>query len=399
MALTDFQCKSAKPTNKTQKIFDGGGLYLEVTPAGGKYWKLKYRYLGKEKKLSIGPYPAYTLAEARLKREEYKKIILEGADPCQIKQEEKRQRLFDAENTLKSIAEEWHKHNSEKWSKNHARTVERRLEQDIYPALGKKPITEIKAPDIIHMVKKIEGRGAYEMARRSLQYLRQIYDYAYCHAIVDHNPVNHMKGVLKTSPPKHYASITIEELPVFLRDFKKNEARLFPQTMLAMELMMLTFVRTSELIKATWEEFDLENAVWLIPAKRMKMKKDHVVPLSTRSVEILRDLHRMNGHRRYVFPSKTNPRNPMSNNTILAALRRMGYSGIMTGHGFRSLAMTAIMEKLGYQFEIPDAQLAHSKGGSVRSAYDRTRYLDQRKQMMQDWADYIESLSVSDTKT
>ena len=398
MALSEAKCKNTKPQSKTQRLFDGGGLYLEVTPAGGKYWKLKYRYLNKEKKLSMGAYPIFSLAEARLKREEAKRLLAEGQDPCQAKQEEKRQRLFDAENTFGSIAMEWHKHNQVKWSKNHSRTVERRLEQDVLPYLARKPLVDLKAPDIIHVVKKIEDRGAYDVARRALQYINQIYDYAYCHGVVNENPVPRLKGILKTAPKKHQPCIDLKDLPEFLSVFRKNDARLFPQSMLAMELLMLTFVRTSELIKATWDEFDLEEKVWLIPAKRMKMKKDHIVPLSDRALEIVKELKAMNGHRTYVFPSKTNPRNHMSNNTILSALRRMGYANVMTGHGFRSLAMSGIVEKLGYPEGIPDRQLAHTKKSSVMAAYNRAEFLDQRAKMMQDWADYLKDIELNNAK-
>ncbi|NCC23158.1 MAG: DUF4102 domain-containing protein [Alphaproteobacteria bacterium] len=392
MALTDKECKAAQPGPKSRKLTDGSGLYLEVTPSGGKYWKLKYRYLGKEKKLTIGPYPIISLQEARFKREDARRQLIDGIDPGQIKLEKKRQRLFDAQNTFKAVAESWQDHNALKWSENHARTVRRRLEQDVYPELGRKPLADIKPPDIIHMVKKIEDREAYEMARRALQYVRQVYDYGICHAIVDRNPVTHMRGILKTAPKENFAAIDIRQLPELVGKLNRNEARLFPQTLYAMKLLMLTFVRTSELIKARWEEFDLENAMWVIPAARMKTRRDHLVPLSGTALSILRDLKRLNGHRPYVFPSKTDPRNHMSNNTILAALRRMGYSGIMTGHGFRALAMTAIVERLGYPDHIPDRQLAHARKNQVMAAYNRAEFLDQRRRMMQDWADYLDTI-------
>ncbi len=392
MTLTDKECKTAKPAPKSRKLTDGSGLYLEVTPSGGKYWKLKYRYLGKEKKLTIGPYPIISLQEARFKREDAKRQLIEGIDPGQVKLEEKRQRLFDAQNTFKAVAENWQDHNGLKWSENHARTVRRRLEQDVYPVLGRKPIADIKPPDIIFMVKRIEDREAYEMARRALQYVRQVYDYGICHAIVDRNPVTHMRGILKTAPKENFAAIDIRQLPELVGKLNRNEARLFPQTLYAMKLLMLTFVRTSELIKARWEEVDFENAMWVIPAPRMKTRRDHLVPLSNTSLSILRELKRLNGHRPYVFPSKTDPRSHMSNNAILAALWRMGYSGTMTGHGFRALAMTAIVERLGYPDHIPDRQLAHARKNQVMAAYNRAEFLDQRCQMMQDWADYLDTI-------
>lgn len=395
MPLTDVQCRNAKPDAKPIRMFDGGGLYLEVTPAGGKHWKQKYRNVaGKEKKLSIGSYPAIGLKDARIKRDEAKRLLYEGKDPCELKKEAKRKQLFDANNTFRAVAEDWIISKEDGWSENHLKTVKRRLEMDIFPKLGKRPIAHILAPEIVKTVKEIEERGAYETARRAIQYIRQIYDYAYCHAVVEKNPATHMTGILKTAPKSHFATINADELPALIKSLKHNEARMFPQTVLAFELMMHTFVRTSELIKTPWSEIDLDSDVWIIAADRMKgqkhHKKKHIVPLTPRTKEIFRELHRLNGHREFVFPSKTNPRNHMSNNTILSALRRMGYAGIMTGHGFRSLALTTIIEELGYPFEVPDAQLAHSKKGSVRKAYDRTQYLDQRKKMMSDWSNYLQ---------
>lgn len=390
MKLNYTKCEAAQPQAKTYKLADGGGLYLEIKPNGSKLWRLKYRYLGKEKKLAIGQYPRTSLAEARQRREEAKKQLEGGLDPSALKQERKRQLMAEAENTFEKAAWKWHEHNKGAWSENHARTVERRLETDILPVIGKRPLRELKPKDILAMAKTIEDREAYEIARRAVQYCSQIFRYAILHDLAEYNPAPDIKGALKNYTKGHYAAFDYRELPAFLDKFRQNDARLFPQTRQALELMMLTFVRTSELIKARWEEIDLENATWMIPAARMKMRRDHIVPLSRQAVALLKEVKKASGHRELVFPSQKNPRKPMSNNTILMALGRMGYRGIMTGHGFRALAMSTIKEKLGYRHEVIDRQLAHAHTRQVDAAYDRAQFLEERIKMMQDWADYLD---------
>jgi len=391
MALTDLQCRNSKPTDKAQKLFDGGGLYLEITPKGAKHWRLKYRYLGKEKKLCIGPYPLYPLIEAREIRDMVKKQLRSGIDPAALKIAERRRKEMEQNNTFEKVALAWAAHNNNVWSTNHARTVETRLNQDIFLVIGKKPISQITAIDLLGVVRKIEKREAYEVARRCLQYCSQIFRFAILNGHTDRNPAPDLKGALKSVPKSNYAAFDAAELPNFIEKFRRNDARLFPQTRIAVELMMLTFVRTSELIKATWDEFDLEEGIWRIPASKMKMKREHLVPLSSQAIILLKQLQEMNGKRQWVFPSLRTHRKHMSNNTILTALARMGYRGIMTGHGFRSLAMSTVMEKLDYRFEVPDRQLAHKAKGPLGESYNRAQFLDERKAMMQDWADYIDN--------
>lgn len=394
MALTDTACRNAKPRNKAYKISDSGGLYLEVAPGGSKLWRWKYRYNQKEKRLALGAYPEVTLAEARESRDKARKLLNAGQDPSLAKQEAKRMALASAANTFKAVALEWHEKHKARWSENHSRTVLRRLEQDIFPEIGNLPIKDISTPRLAMAIEKIEKRGAQEMARRSLQYCRGVFVYAKLQGKVETNPADvKAKDFLAPMKSGNYAAMEYKELPVFLSKLYRNEARLFPQTKIAMELLLLTFVRTSELIKARWEEIDFKNAVWVIPAARMKMKRDHIVPLSKQSLELFKQLKILNGHRDWVFPSLREPKNHMSNNAILVALKRMGYGGIHTGHGFRALAMTTIMEELGYRHEVPDIQLAHAKGDSIRRAYDRTKFLPERKKMMQQWADHIEKIA------
>jgi integrase len=393
MKLTKKACDNAKPKEKPYKLTDGGGLYLEIAPTGSKYWRLKYRYGGKEKRLALGVFPLVSLAEARDKRDAAKKQLAAGVDPSVVKQEEKRQTALNAENTFEAIGREWHAHNLEKWSYNHAQTILRRLEMDVFPSIGNTPMKNITAPHILKMVRDIEKRGAHEMARRAVQVCGQVFRYAIVTGRAEYNPAGDMRGALKPVKKGHYAALEAKDLPEFLSKLSRNDARLFPLTRQAVELLMLTFVRTSELIKAKWEEFDFDGATWIIPAERMKMRQAHIVPLSKQVLAILAEIREQNPRRAYVFPSQTNPQSHMSNNTILFALGRMGYRGKATGHGFRALAMSTIKEKLSYRHEVVDRQLAHAHRNTVDAAYDRAKFLDERKVMMQEWADYLEAVA------
>ena len=391
--LTDKLCKNATVEGKSKRIFDGGGLYLEVTPAGGKYWRLKYRFNQKEKRLALGVYPAVSLAEAREKRESAKKSLMGGTDPSYLKQEEKRLSGLNSENTFEAIAREWHEHSLDRWSKDHGTTILHRLEQDVFPAFGKVPLKEVTAPRILGMLRTIEKRGAHEVARRAMQVCGQVLRYGVVTGRVDRDPTSDLRGALKPFKKGHYAALETNEIPEFLQKLYRNDTRLFPLTRLAVELLMLTFVRTSELIESKWEEFDLDKATWHIPAERMKMRKSHIVPLSKQVLSILNEVKLLSGNREFVFPSQIDPRKHMSNNTILFALGRMGYRGKATGHGFRALAMSTIKEQLGYRHEVVDRQLAHAHRNSVDAAYDRAKFLDERRKMMQEWADYLEAVS------
>jgi integrase len=371
-------------------------MYLFVKPNGSRLWQMKYRFSGKEKVLSLGVYPQVTLQEAREERDKARKLLSLGQDPSLAKQEKKRLSAVSAANTFEAVAMEWHQKNKGKWSENHAGTVLRRLERDIFPAIGNVPIKDITTPRLALVIEGIEKRGAHDVARRALQYCRAVFSYAAVTGRVQSNPAIFKASDILTSYKKgHFAAMEAKDLPAFLAKLYSNEARLFRQTQLAMELMMLTFVRTNELIKAQWSEFDFEKRIWLIPAKRMKMKRDHIVPLSKQAMEILEELKIQNGHRPYVFSGQRNPKEHMSNGGILMALDRMGYRGVHTGHGFRALAMSTIMEELEYPYDVVDVQLAHGKKSDVEAAYNRARYIKQRTQMMQDWADYIERLAAS----
>lgn len=391
MKLTDALCKKHKPTQKPQKLFDGGGLYLEINPSGGRHWKLKYRYAGKEKKLALGGYPLISLKEAREKRDEAKKLLLRNIDPSLVKHEMKLSGFENAANTFETIATEWHEVAKCKWSIDYAETILKRMKADIFPTIGTIPIKNITPPILLNALKQIENRGVFETTKRARQYCSQIFRYAVATGRTDRDISVDIIGAFKHIRVEHHSALDVNDLPEFLNKLSTNKARLFLQTRIAIELMLLTFVRTAELLEAKWVEFNFTDKVWIIPAERMKMRKAHIVPLSEQAIKILEYLKKENGSWEYILPGQKAPQKPMSNNTILYALYRMGYKGKTTGHGFRALAMTAIKEQLGYRHEVVDRQLAHAHRNSVDAAYDRAQFLDERKKMMQEWADYIDT--------
>ncbi len=396
MKLNDRKCKNAKPEKKPYKVSDGGGLYLLVTPDGSKYWRQKYRYFDKEKLLAFGVYPLVSLADAREKRETAKKQLISGNDPSSVKRSDRRQAMQAAANTFRAVALEWHENQNGKWTPKHSANVMRRLEIDIFPHVGSRPIAEIDPPELLNSVlRKIEKRDALDVVARVKQICGQIFRYGVATGKCSRDPTSDLKGALKTGKTKHFASIDVKELPEFLEALDRNDARLFARTRRAIRLLMLTFTRTTELIHAKWDEFDLDEGMWQIPAERMKMGKPHLVPLSTQVIALLQEQKEETGHinTSWVFPSQVSPQDPMSNNTILFGIGRMGYKGRMTGHGFRALAMSTIKEKLGYRHEVVDRQLAHAPRSKVDRAYDRAQFLDDRKRMMQQWSDFVGKLA------
>ncbi len=395
MPLTNSACKSAKPSEKPRKLSDGKGLYLEVMPTGSKYWRLKYRFLGKENRLALGVYPEVTLKEARDLCDEARKLLNQNINPSEAKKEAKRQLRAEHINSFEEIAKQWLEHKKSDSSERYCKTILNRLELNLFPEIGKLPITSVTAVILLDALKLVEARGVFETTKRLRQYSNQIFDYAIANGLIENNPALHITKALKTKKVEHQKALPLEELPELLRRIDKNDARLYPQTRLALKLLILTFTRKKELAHAKWEEVNFEDKVWIIPAERMKMKKEHLVPLSKQSLEILKELHKLNENWDYVFPSQISPRKPMNEDTILRALYKLGYKGTATIHGFRALAMSTIMEKLGYRYEVPDRQLAHSRGNNVKAAYDRAEFLEDRIRMMQDWADYVEGLYIS----
>lgn len=393
MSLIELDCRHAKPKEKAYRLFDTGGLYLNVTPTGKRVWRFKYHIHGKEKLLTLGQYPSLSLVKAREKRDAAKEDLQNSIDPAAAKQQEKRLAKFNAAQTFELVGKEWHERYKSRWSKRHSENLLYRLEQYIIPCFGKVPLKDVTPPIVLSCVQKIENRGANELARRVLQLIGQVFRYAVITGRVERDITRDMKGALMRYSKGHFASIEVDQFPELIKKLNRNDARMYRQTILAMKLMMLTFVRTSELIGAQWDEINFEKAEWNIPAERMKMKTPHIVPLARQALEILQELKGMSGKSIYVFPSKTKANATLSNTAILMGLRRLDYYKKMTGHGFRSLAMGIIKEKLGYQHDVVDRQLAHLPRSKIDQAYDRAKFIPQRIKMMQDYADYIDSVS------
>jgi len=392
--LTDSRCRNIKPTNKEQKLFDGGGLYLKVKPNGSKTWHLKYRFAGKEKLLSFGKYPIISLSDARHKQSEAKQNIADNKDPSLLKKIEKNKLLAEYDNTFEKIAREWHTKQESYITVKYWKEKLHRLNQDIFPKIGNVPIDQITSPILLKVIQDIENRGASEMAKRALQVCSNIFDYGIATSRCNNNPSTALKNALQPKKTTHYPCIPIQEMPKLVKDIYTNTGRLYPTTLNALKFVMLVFVRNKELIGTKWQEFDFENKQWHIPAERMKMKIPHIVPLSKQVIELLENQKQYSRFAPddYTFPSQIKLNHHISNGTILKALERMDYKGRMTGHGFRTLAMTGIVEKLGYREKIPDLQLAHAERNKVMASYNRSELLAERTKMMQDWADYIDSL-------
>lgn len=395
MPLSELKIKAAKPREKAWKLTDGHGLYLEVMPSGSKYWRLKYRYLGKEKRLAIGVYPDTSLALARDKAAAARRLLAEGKDPSAEKQKARRTAILEAENTFEKLAREWFEKNLEKWTPKHAEAILYRLEKDVFSDIGNMPVREITPSRLLRTIQKIEARGAHELARRARGMCEQILAYGVATDRADQNPAHALRGTLAAFKRGHMAAIEIDEIPDFLQKLEKNDVRLYPQTRRATKLLMLTFVRTAELRFARWEEIDFDQAVWQIPAERMKMRRPHIVPLSRQALQLFREQQEETKgiNTEWVFPNQVRPKNAMSEGTILGAIKRMGYKGRMTGHGFRALAMSTIKERLGYRHEVVDRQLAHAPRNKVDAAYDRAKFLNERIVMMQEWADYLDNVT------
>lgn len=393
MPLTKIECDKATcpPDKAVSRLADGKGLYLEVTQAGGKYWRMKYRFDGKEKRLALGVFPGVSLAQARERCEAARKTLAEGCDPSDQKKQAKAARVLGNATTFEAVARQWLEHWKPTKSPRHADYVKRRLEADVFPVIGSRPVGTLTAPQLLAMAKTIESRGAVDMAKRALQTSGQIMRYAVAHGLAERNPAADVKPSDALAPTKsgNYARLDTKEMPELLRKIEAYSGG--PYTRLAMKLMALTFVRTSELIGARWAEFDLPGAQWRIPAERMKMRTPHIVPLSTQAVEVLNALHTISGTRELLFPGERDHAKPMSNNTILAALKRMGYLHRMTGHGFRGVASTTLHE-LGYPHHHIELQLAHQERDAVSASYNHALYLAPRAKMMQEWANLLDQM-------
>ena len=389
MPLTDTEVRKAKARDEAYRLSDGGSLYLWVTPAGGKLWRWAYKHEGKEKLMSFGKYPDVPLTLARERHAEARKLLATGVDPMAQRKAEKTAVKVAVENSFQSIATRWLEHWQEGKSTRHVDSVRRRMAADILPCLGSRPIAEIEAPELVAMANAIQDRGARDIAKRALETVGQVFRFGIAHGYAKRNPATEIRpsDILKSTPKANYARVDAKELPSLLRHIEVYQGK--QVTRLAMKLMAMTFVRTTELIEAKWTEFDLETARWDIPAARMKMRTPHVVPLARQAVEVLELLRELAGNTEWLFPGDINFAQPMSNNTILAALARMGFKGKMTGHGFRGLASTILHEQ-GYAHDHIELQLAHAPRNAVSAAYNHALYLEPRAKMMQDWADFLE---------
>jgi integrase len=390
-SLSDATVRNAKPKHRPYKMSDGEGLFLLITPSGGKYWRLKYFFAGKEKLLALGVYPDVSLGDARERRAQARKALAAGNDPAEVKKEAKRLILQRHENTFETVAREWHGIRTPKWTPKYAMKTLRYLERHMFPKIGTRPIADITTHELLATMRKIETRGA-DLAHRLLQICAQVFLYAVVTERATMNPAASLRGALTPVVKQNYAYIKPNELSEYLKTLEAYDGAL--QTKLAMKFLLLTFVRTGELRAAEWSEIDLDKAEWRIPAERMKMKEPHIVPLSRQAIAILKELRPLTGQWKYVFPNQHKPSGYMSENTVLYALYRMGYHSRATGHGFRSTASTVLNEH-GFPPDVIERQLAHSERNSVRAAYNHAQYLPERRKMMQWWADYLDGVAGS----
>ncbi|MCA8493560.1 tyrosine-type recombinase/integrase [Burkholderia arboris] len=388
MALTDVTIKNAKPREKPIRLFDGGGLYLEIAPAGGKWWRLKYRFGGKEKRISLGVYPDVSLKDARERRDAARKQLAHGVDPGDAKKARKAASEERATNSFELVAREWFARYAPGWASSHADKIIQRLERDLFPWIGGRPVAEITAPELLSVLRRIEGRGAKDTAHRALQNCGQIFRYAVATGRAERDPSGDLRGALAPLKHEHYAAITdpvkAGELLRAIDGFKGTFV-----VKCALQLAPLLFVRPGELRKAEWSGFDLDKAEWRYTVT--KTGTEQLVPLSTQAVAFLRELRDLTGQRQHVFPGR-DPRKPMSEAAINAALRRMGYDTKteITGHGFRAMARTILHEELHVRPEVIEHQLAHRVPDTLGTAYNRTKFLKERRMMMQQWADYLD---------
>jgi integrase len=389
--LSKLLIEKTKHGSKTIRLWDGRGMYLEISPKGGKWWRFKYWFGGKERRMSLGVYPDVSLADARERREEARRKVAAGVDPGEQRKAEATALVETTENTFEAIAREWFGMFSVKWVTGHSEKIIRRLELNVFPYIGTRPVKAITAPELLAVLRRMESRGANETAHRALQVCGRVFRFAVATGRAERDPSRDLSGALAPTKEKHLASITDPEgVGALLRAIDAYEGAWI--TRCALRLAPLVFVRPGELRAAQWAEFDFEKAEWRIPAARMKMRVQHIVPLSTQAIAVLRDLEPLTGRFAFAFPGVRSRFRPMSENTITAALRRMGYSGQdMTGHGFRSMASTLLNEQ-GWNRDAIERQLAHGERDAVRAAYNYAQHLPERRKMMQAWGDFLDQL-------
>ncbi|ENA2002511.1 tyrosine-type recombinase/integrase [Escherichia coli] len=386
MPLNDMQIRRAKPEAKAYTLGDGQGLSLLVEPNGSKSWRFRYRYAGKPKMISLGVYPTITLAEARSRRDEARKIVAEGKNPSEVRKEQKLALRIQSENAFEKIAREWHQMKSAKWSAGYASDIIEAFQNDIFPYVGARPVGEIKPLELLNVLRKIEKRGALEKMRKVRQRYSEVFRYAIATGRAEFNPAADLSSALEIHKSNHFPFLKSDDIPDFLRALDSYTGSRLVQ--IATKLLMVTGVRTIELRAALWQEFDLDNAIWEISAERMKMRRPHLVPLSTQALDLLNELKIITGNYRYVFPGRNDPNKPMSEASINQVIKRIGYGGKVTGHGFRHTFST-ILHEMGYDSYCIEMQLAHVDKNIIRGTYNHAQYIDKRRDMMQWYSDYM----------
>lgn len=389
MKLNARQIETAKPQEKPYKLADGGGLYLLVKPNGGRYWRLKYRIAGKEKLLALGVYPDVTLADARAKRDEAKRGIAGGTDPNETKREKKATREAQTKNTFQEIACEWHGSKLKKWSAGYASDIMEAFNKDVFPYIGKKPIAEIKPLELLNVLRRMEGRGATEKAKKVRQRCGEVFRYAIVTGRAEYNPAPDLTSAMQGHESRHYPFLTAKQMPDFFHALSGYSGS--PLVVMAARLLIITGLRTGELRGSQWSEIDLAKATWEIPAERMKMRRPHVVPLSSQALTLIAQIKELTGNYPLIFPGRNDPSKTMSEASINQVFKRIGYHGKVTGHGFRH-TMSTILHEQGYNTAWIETQLAHVDKNSIRGTYNHAQYLDGRREMLQWYADYMEAL-------
>lgn len=385
-----MQIRRAKPEAKAYTLGDGQGLPLLVEPNGSKSWRFRYRYAGKPKMISLGVYPTITLAEARARRDEARKIVAEGKNPSEVRKEQKLALRIQSENAFEKIAREWHQMKSAKWSAGYASDIIEAFQNDIFPYVGTRPVGEIKPLELLNVLRKIEKRGALEKMRKVRQRCSEVFRYAIATGRAEFNPAADLSSALEVHKSNHFPFLKSDEIPDFLRALDSYAGSRLVQ--IATKLLMVTGVRTIELRAALWQEFDLDNAIWEIPAERMKMRRPHLVPLSTQVLGFLNELKSMTGNYRYVFPGRNDPNKPMSEASVNQLIKRIGYAGKLTGHGFRH-TLSTILHENGFNTAWIEMQLAHVDKNTIRGVYNHAQYIEDRKKMMQWYSDFIINLN------
>lgn len=386
MKLTDAKLRTL---SEPGKHFDGGGLYLELTAAGGRYWRLKYRIAGKEKRLALGVYPAVSLKDARDQAAQARQSIQAGEDPGELRKTAKAKAVHEAVNTFRAVAGEWMEHQAARWTPETRERIRASLEADILKTMGARPLASIKPLEVMTAIKAIEARGAGDQAGRVLQRVKAIFRWAVIHRRLDSNPMLDLvqSEILKPREVQHRTALDAKELPTFLAQLEAYDGD--PHTVHALRLLMLTATRPGEVRGARWSEVDMDAAMWTIPAERMKMRSEHRVPLSRQSLELLQSMQTLSGGRELIFPSPYYPSKPLSENTFNSAMARMGYKNLATAHGFRALFST-VANETGWRADVIERQLAHKERNEVRAAYHRSTYMPERTKLLQWWADYLE---------